>query len=283
MPTPPPMSCQRFLSRLLPCVRRGYHTVGTVSVRPSDSSTWSTASVTLTFTARAPCGSVTEILIPAPDEPVPISLAAQIDQHISIRIDTRALERVDDDGRVRDLDDRGAWHDVTGNEALAPEDRREIEVAQLRPVDRSRAGARVARRNAIGLGRGDDARLGAHCGGAHAIGHDLHARLAEPRALAVDRLVPSMEVADELGERILVECPARHRHLDLVDLAFVTNISGAREARIRNRHTIQAKLLSPALLQLGKALHHSRGTERARLNVHRLIYMEEVGRGRAER
>src|SRR6266478_475054 len=54
------------------------------------------------------------------------SLPAQIDQHVSIRIDARRLERMDDDGRVGHLDDRRAWHDVTGNEALAPEDRREI-------------------------------------------------------------------------------------------------------------------------------------------------------------
>src|SRR5437764_444885 len=80
-----------------------------------------------------------------------------------------------------------------------------------------RAGACLAGRSAIGLGRGDDARLGAHRGGAHAIGHDLHARLAESRALAVNRLVPSMEVADELGERTRVESAARHRDLDLVD------------------------------------------------------------------
>src|SRR5207244_11590903 len=44
-----------------------------------------------------------------------------------------------------------------------------------------------------------------------------------------------------------------------------------------------ATRLAPALLQLGEALHHSRGIERARLDVHRLIYMEEVGGGRAER
>src|SRR2546425_5481242 len=68
MPTPPPMSCQRLLSRLLACARRGYHAVGTLRVRPSANSTWRTESLTLTFTARAPCGSDTEILIPAPDE-----------------------------------------------------------------------------------------------------------------------------------------------------------------------------------------------------------------------
>src|SRR5205809_518715 len=132
-----------------------------------------------------------------------ISLPAQIDQHVSIRIDARRLEWMHDDGRVRDLDDRGAWHDVTGNEALAPEDGREIEVAQLRPVNGSRAGARLAGRSAIGLGRGIDA--------------------------------------------------------------------------------VGAELRAPALLQLAKALHHARGIERARLDVHRFIYMEEVGRGRAER
>src|SRR6058998_3243894 len=59
-----------------------------------------------------------------------ISLPAQIDQHVSIRIDARRLEWMHDDGRVRDLDDRRAWHDVTANEALTPEDRREIEVTE---------------------------------------------------------------------------------------------------------------------------------------------------------
>src|SRR5207245_8381420 len=164
----------------------------------------------------------------------------------------------------------GAWHDVTGNQALAPEDGREIEVAQLRPVDRAGAGARVARRRAIDLGRGDDARLGAHRGGAHAIGDDLHARLAESRALAVHRLVPSMEVADELRERTRVESAARHRDLDLVDLALVADVGRAREPRIRNRHTIQAKLRSPALLELREALHHARRLAQARLDAHRL-------------
>src|SRR5205809_307963 len=212
-----------------------------------------------------------------------ISLPAQIDQHVSIRIDGRRREWMHDDGRVRDLDDRGAWHDVTGNEALAPEDGREIEVAQLRPVNGSRAGARRAGRSAIGLGRGDDARLGAHRGGAHAIGHDLHARLAESRALAVNRLVPSMEVADELGERGFVEHPRRHRHLDLVDLALVADVGRAREPGLRGIDAVGAELRAPALLQLAKALHHARGIERARLDVHRFIYMEEVGRGRAER
>src|SRR2546430_602726 len=81
---------------------------------------------------------------------------------------------------------------------------------------------------------GEDARLGAPRGGAHAIGHDLPARLAESRAMAVHSLVPSMEVADELGERGFVEHPCRHRHLDLVDLALVADVGRAREARIRN-------------------------------------------------
>src|SRR2546427_2030503 len=204
-------------------------------------------------------------------------------QHVPIRIDARALERMHDDGRIGYLDDGRPRHDVTGNEALAPEDRREIEVAQLRPVDRSRAGARLAGRSAIGLGRGDDARLGAHRGSAHAIGHDLHARLAEPGALAVDGFVPSMEVADELGERTRVESAARHRHLDLVDLALVADVGRAREPGRGGIDAVGAELRSPALLQLAKAFHHARRIERARLDVHRLIYMEEVGGGRAER
>src|SRR3989442_349495 len=83
--------------------------------------------------------------------------------------------------------------------------------------------------------------------------------------------------------RAFVAPPRRHRDLDLVDLGFVADVGRAREARIRNSHTIEAKLFTPALLQLGEALHHARGIERARLDVHRLIDMEEVGRGRAER
>src|SRR2546425_4787102 len=156
-----------------------------------------------------------------------ISLAAQVDQDVSIRIDARRLEWMHDDGGVGHLDDRGARHDVAGNEALAPEDRREIEVAQLRPVDRAGAGARVTRRRATGLRRGDDARLGAHRGGAHAIGHDLHARLAEPGALAVDRLVAAVGVADELRPRALLERPPRHPHPHLLDLAPFAGVGPA--------------------------------------------------------
>src|SRR2546425_9340106 len=149
-----------------------------------------------------------------------ISLPAQIDQHVSIRIDARRLEWMHDDRGVGHLDDRGAWHDVTGNQALAPEDGREIEVAQLRPVNRAGAGARLPRRSAIGLRRGDDARLSAHRGGAHAIGHDLHARLAEPGALAVDRLVAAVEVADELRQRAFIERPPWPPPPDPSDLAL---------------------------------------------------------------
>src|SRR5437879_1748487 len=212
-----------------------------------------------------------------------ISLPAQVDQDVSIRIDARRLEWVDDDGGGRNLDDRRSRHDIAGNESLAPEDWREVEVAQLRPVNRAGAGARLPRRSAIGLRHSDDARLGAHRGGAHAIGHDLHARLAEPGALAVDRLVAPVEVADELRQRAFVERPGRHRHLHLVDLALVPNVGRASEASVRRIDTVGAKLRLPAILQLGEALHHARGIERARLDVHRLIYMEEVGRGGTER
>src|SRR5712691_11995764 len=74
-----------------------------------------------------------------------ISLPTKLDEHVAVRIDARRLERMDHDGRVRHLDDRRPHHDVAGNEALAPEDRRVVEIAQLRPVDRPRAGVCVAR------------------------------------------------------------------------------------------------------------------------------------------
>src|SRR3989442_8707426 len=136
-----------------------------------------------------------------------ISLPAQVDQDVSIRIAARRLESVDDDSGVRNLDDRRSRHDIAGNESLAPEDWREVEVAQLRPVDGAGAGARLPRRSAIGLRRGDDARLGAHRGGAHAIGHDLHARLAEPGALAVDRLAAAGGGASQRRPPALIQRP----------------------------------------------------------------------------
>src|SRR5205807_1488756 len=86
---------------------------------------------------------------------------AEIDQDVAVGIDARGLERMDDDRRVRNLDDRRAGHDVAGNQTLAPDDRRGVEVAQLRPVDRSLACLGLAPRRTVGLAGGDDARLGA--------------------------------------------------------------------------------------------------------------------------
>src|SRR5438093_871856 len=171
-----------------------------------------------------------------------MSVPSKVDQHVAVRIDARRLERVHDDRRVRRLDDRRSGNHVAGLEALAPEDRGRLEIPELGPVDGARAGARLRGRRAIHIRRRHDPRLRAHRRSADAIRHDLHARLPEPGAAAVDGLVATVEVFDEAGERDLVERAGRDGHLDLVDLALVAKVGRAREPRRARVDAVGAEL-----------------------------------------
>src|SRR5262245_38708460 len=189
--------------------------------------------------------------------PLPESAGPELDQHGAVGIGPRGLERMHYARGVRHQDDRRPRHDVAGHQTLAPEHGRLLEVTELRPVDRTPAGPRRARRLTLALGHGHDARLGADRRGAHAVGDDLHARLVKPRALAVHRLVAPVEVGDQLGERGVIERARRHRHLDLVDLALVANVGRAHEPAIARRDAVRAQLGYALRLELAEPLHHA--------------------------
>ena len=156
------------------------------------------------------------------------------------------------------------------------------EVAELGPVHGARRGARVVGGRGCPLARGAQGGLRAHRGGAHAVGDDLDAGLAEPRARAVERLVAAVEVGGEVGEPGLVEAPGGHRHLHLVDLSLVADVRRSRDAGGPGGDAVAIELREPLALELGEALHHARGVEGAREDVHRLVDVQEVRGGRAE-
>lgn len=65
-PSPCPTRRQFFRSAGVPCCRRGYQARGTVSVRPSESSTTRLSSVTATDCAKTASASRTKVFIPTP-------------------------------------------------------------------------------------------------------------------------------------------------------------------------------------------------------------------------
>ena len=66
MPSPRPIKRQFARSVGVPCARRGYHSNGTLTVRPSTRSTTRVSSVTVIRWASAERGSLGKVLIPSP-------------------------------------------------------------------------------------------------------------------------------------------------------------------------------------------------------------------------
>jgi len=70
IPSPSPINRQLERSAVVPCAKRGYHDIGTVTVRPSARSTTRESSVTCTSSACADRGSVREVFIPLPEKEI---------------------------------------------------------------------------------------------------------------------------------------------------------------------------------------------------------------------